>query len=64
MKAIVQERYGPPETLVLADVETPAPGPGDVLVRVEAAALNAYDWHVMRGDPRLSRLALGLARPR
>ncbi|MET9302251.1 NAD(P)-dependent alcohol dehydrogenase [Micromonospora aurantiaca] len=64
MKAIVQDRYGPPETLVLAEVETPAPGPGDVLVRVEAAALNAYDWHVMRGDPRLSRLALGLGRPR
>ncbi|WP_439427967.1 NAD(P)-dependent alcohol dehydrogenase [Micromonospora sp. LA-10] len=64
MRAIVQDRYGPPETLTLTDVDTPVPAADEVLVRVEAAALNAYDWHVMRGDPRLSRLALGLARPR
>ncbi|MEV4709018.1 NAD(P)-dependent alcohol dehydrogenase [Actinoplanes sp. NPDC049316] len=64
MKAIVQDRYGPPETLTLADVDRPVPGPGEVLVRVEAAALNAYDWHVMRGDPRMARLALGRSRPK
>ncbi|WFE98827.1 NAD(P)-dependent alcohol dehydrogenase [Micromonospora sp. WMMD964] len=64
MKAIVQDRYGPPETLTLADVDTPVPAPDEVLVRVEAAALNAYDWHAMRGDPRMARLALGRSRPR
>ncbi|SCL70852.1 NADPH:quinone reductase [Micromonospora citrea] len=64
MKAIVQDRYGPPETLALADVPTPAPAADEVLVRVEAAALNAYDWHAMRGDPRLARLTMGLSRPR
>ncbi|MDG4780889.1 NAD(P)-dependent alcohol dehydrogenase [Micromonospora sp. WMMD961] len=64
MKAIVQDRYGPSETLSLADVDTPVPAPDEVLVRVEAAALNAYDWHVMRGDPRVARLALGRSRPR
>ncbi|EEP73117.1 alcohol dehydrogenase [Micromonospora sp. ATCC 39149] len=64
MKAIVQDRYGPPETLTLADVDVPQPAAGEVLVRVEAAALNAYDWHVMRGDPRMARLALGRSRPR
>ncbi|GAA1891695.1 NAD(P)-dependent alcohol dehydrogenase [Asanoa iriomotensis] len=64
MKAIVQDQYGPPETLTLAEVETPVPGPGEVLVRVEAAALNAYDWHVMRGDPRLARLGWGRPAPR
>ncbi|MEU8183589.1 NAD(P)-dependent alcohol dehydrogenase [Micromonospora sp. NPDC049044] len=64
MKAIVQDRYGPPDTLTLADVDTPVPAPDEVLVRVEAAALNAYDWHAMRGDPRLARLALGRSRPR
>jgi len=63
MRAIVQDRYGPPETLTLAEVEVPAPGPSEVLVRVEAAALNAYDWHVMRGDPRMARLTLGRSRP-
>jgi NADPH:quinone reductase-like Zn-dependent oxidoreductase len=64
MKAIVQDRYGPPEMLTLADVEKPTPGPGEVLVRVEAAALNAHDWHIMRGDPRLARLSIGRSAPR
>ncbi|MCW3838979.1 NAD(P)-dependent alcohol dehydrogenase [Micromonospora yasonensis] len=64
MKAIVQDRYGPPETLTLADVDAPVPAADEVLVRVEAAALNAYDWHAMRGDPRLARLAMGRSRPR
>ncbi|MEU7923671.1 NAD(P)-dependent alcohol dehydrogenase [Micromonospora sp. NPDC049801] len=64
MKAIVQDRYGGPETLVLGDVDTPTPAPNDVLVRVRAASLNAYDWHAMRGDPRMARLAMGLSRPR
>ncbi|MFC0033315.1 NAD(P)-dependent alcohol dehydrogenase [Micromonospora chaiyaphumensis] len=64
MKAIVQDRYGPPETLALAEVDTPVPAAGEVLVRVEAAALNAYDWHAMRGDPRLARLSMGRSRPR
>ncbi|MBY8873519.1 NAD(P)-dependent alcohol dehydrogenase [Micromonospora sp. PLK6-60] len=64
MKAIVQDRYGPPETLTLAEVPAPVPAPDEVLVRVEAAALNAYDWHAMRGDPWLARLAMGRSRPR
>jgi NADPH:quinone reductase-like Zn-dependent oxidoreductase len=57
MKAIVQDRYGSPDTLRFSDVGTPSPGPGEILVRVHAAAVNAYDWHVMRGDPLLARLA-------
>ncbi|MBQ0904153.1 NAD(P)-dependent alcohol dehydrogenase [Micromonospora sp. U21] len=64
MKAIIQDRYGPPETLTLADVDAPVPAADEVLVRVEAAALNAYDWHAMRGDPRMARLALGRSGPR
>ncbi|MET8233264.1 NAD(P)-dependent alcohol dehydrogenase [Micromonospora sp. NPDC005298] len=64
MRAIVQDRYGPPETLTLADVPAPTPADDEVLVRVEAAALNAYDWHAMRGDPRLARLAMGRSAPR
>ncbi|TMM33997.1 MAG: NAD(P)-dependent alcohol dehydrogenase [Actinobacteria bacterium] len=55
MKAIVQDRYGPPELLELRDVDQPVPAAGEVLVRVHAAAVNAYDWHVMRGDPYLAR---------
>ena len=40
MKAIVQDRFGPPEVLRLADTDLPEVGADDVLVRVHAAALN------------------------
>lgn len=56
MKAIVQDRFGGPEVLALRDVPMPVPGEGEVLVRVRAASVNARDWHLMRGDPYLSRL--------
>jgi NADPH:quinone reductase-like Zn-dependent oxidoreductase len=49
MKAIVQDRFGPPEVLRLADAGVPEAGAGDVLVRVHAAALNPADWHILRG---------------
>ena len=55
MKAIVQDRYGAPEVLELKDVEKPVAGPHDLLVRVHAAAVNARDWHIMRGDPYIVR---------
>src|SRR5215468_5986390 len=55
MKAIVQERFGPPDVLRLADADRPEPGAGEVLVRVHAAAVNPYDWHMLRGDPRIAR---------
>jgi NADPH:quinone reductase-like Zn-dependent oxidoreductase len=49
MKAIVRERYGSPEVLEYKDVERPVIDDDSVLVRVRAASLNAYDWHMMRG---------------
>jgi NADPH:quinone reductase-like Zn-dependent oxidoreductase len=66
MKAIVQERFGPPDVLQLVDVDLPRPGPDDVVVRVHAAALNPYDWHMVRGDPYVARLmgGVGLTRPK
>jgi len=64
MKAIVQDRYGAVEFGV---VDTPVAAANEVLVEVRAASVNAYDWHVMRGDPYLARLAMpavfGLRRP-
>jgi NADPH:quinone reductase-like Zn-dependent oxidoreductase len=64
MQAIVQERYGSPESLRLREIARPVAGAGQALVRVRAAALNAYDWHFMRGDPYLARLTMGLRRPK
>ena len=56
MRALIQERYGSPDVLRVDDVGTPVPGHGEVLVRVKAASVNARDWHVMRGEPKLARL--------
>src|SRR6266702_4705398 len=66
MKAIVQERFGPPDVLQLVDTDPPEAGADDVLVRVHAAALNPYDWHIMRGDPLIARLMgeVGLTKPK
>ena len=64
MKAIKWEKYGPPETLRLAEVEKPAPDAGEVLVKVLAVSVNPADWHSMRGKPLFSRATLGLLRPK
>jgi NADPH:quinone reductase-like Zn-dependent oxidoreductase len=64
MKAFMYERYGPPETLRMAEVDTPAPDGDEVLVKVLAVSVNAADWHVLRGKPLFSRATLGLLRPK
>jgi NADPH:quinone reductase-like Zn-dependent oxidoreductase len=64
MKAIVQDRYGSADVLELREVEQPVPGDDEVLVRVRAASVNAYDWHFMRGDPYFARLMMGLGGPK
>jgi NADPH:quinone reductase-like Zn-dependent oxidoreductase len=64
MKAIVRHRYGSPDVLQLEDVEVPGVGDDQVLVRVRAASVNAYDWHVLRGLPYLVRMEEGLRRPK
>ncbi len=65
MKAIVYEKYGPPDVLQLKDIEKPAPKEAEVLVKVHATSLNAYDWHLLRADPFLVRLmGGGLLKPK
>ncbi|BBT15310.1 NADPH:quinone reductase [Metapseudomonas otitidis] len=49
MRAIVMERLGGAEVLQLKDVETPRPGPGEVLVRVACAGVNPADWKCREG---------------
>lgn len=56
MRAWVQEEYGSAEVMRLAEVPEPVPGSGEVLVRTAAASVNAADWHLMRGEPRVARL--------
>jgi NADPH:quinone reductase-like Zn-dependent oxidoreductase len=65
MKAVVQDRFGPPDVLRLSDTDLPEVGADDVLVRVHAAALNPADWHIVRGDPLVARLmGVGLTKPK
>ena len=64
MRAITYDRYGPPDVFRLADVPTPTPSPGGVLVKVAAASVNAFDWHLLRGKPYLARMSEGLRTPK
>jgi NADPH:quinone reductase-like Zn-dependent oxidoreductase len=64
MKAIVQNDYGSPEVLALADVAQPAVKDNEVLVRIEAASLNAGDIFTLRGSPWLTRLMVGFPKPK
>ncbi len=59
MKAIVQTEYGSPDVLSLQEVDKPVVTANGVLVRVRATSVNAGDWHLMRGDPFLTRLMFG-----
>lgn len=62
MKAIVQDRYGSADVLEFRDIEKPAVGEGDVLVRVRAAGCGPDVWHLMTGLPYFVRLMPGFSR--
>ena len=64
MKAIVYEKYGPPEVLQLKDVEKPVPADDEVLIKIHAVSANAFDWHYMRPTPFAVRFDAGLRRPK
>jgi NADPH:quinone reductase-like Zn-dependent oxidoreductase len=65
MKAIVQDGYGSADVLELRDIERPAAGDNDVLVRVHAAGVDPGVWHLMTGLPYLVRvMGYGLRAPK
>jgi NADPH:quinone reductase-like Zn-dependent oxidoreductase len=64
MKAFICEKYGPPETLRIAEVGKPAPNADEVLVKVLGISVNPADWRSMRAKPFFSRATLGLLRPK
>jgi NADPH:quinone reductase-like Zn-dependent oxidoreductase len=65
MRAIMQEQYGrADQVLELRDVEQPAVGEHDVLIRVRAAGVDPGVWHLMTGLPYMVRLGYGLRAPR
>lgn len=64
MKAIVYYEYGTPDVIRLKEIEKPTPKEGEVLVKVHAASVNAYDWHFLSADIFLIRLTAGLLKPK
>jgi NADPH:quinone reductase-like Zn-dependent oxidoreductase len=65
MRAVVHDRYGPPEVLRVDEVERPAPEKGEVLVKVVASTVTRSDaMGVRHVEYRFARLATGIRRPR
>jgi NADPH:quinone reductase-like Zn-dependent oxidoreductase len=64
MKAIVSNKYGPPDVLELQEVETPIPEDNEVLVKVHAASVNYGNVVLLKGEPFLARLWFGLLKPK
>jgi NADPH:quinone reductase-like Zn-dependent oxidoreductase len=64
MKAILYKKYGSPYVLEPAEVEKPTPKPNEVLIRVFATTVTTADCMMRRGDTFLSRILLGLLKPK
>ena len=64
MKAVVHDRYGPPEVLRLEEVERPVPKDDEVLVRIRATTVTQTDCHMRAAKPFIWRFMLGLRRPK
>jgi NADPH:quinone reductase-like Zn-dependent oxidoreductase len=64
MRAVVHDRYGPPEVLRVEEVEPPVPAADEVLVRVRATTVTQTDCHIRRAQPFIWRFMVGFRRPR
>jgi NADPH:quinone reductase-like Zn-dependent oxidoreductase len=63
MKAAIRTKYGSPEILAIKDIEKPAPGDNEVLIKVYAATVNRTDCAVLSGKPFIMRFFTGLFKP-
>jgi NADPH:quinone reductase-like Zn-dependent oxidoreductase len=65
MKAMVYEKFGPPDVLQLQEVDKPVPKDNEILIKVRAASVNAYDWRHVSADPFMIRLmGAGFLKPK
>lgn len=65
MKKFIHRKYGSPDVLELVEVEKPSPMENEVLVKIHAASVNAYDWHLLTADIFLVRvMGPGLFKPK
>jgi NADPH:quinone reductase-like Zn-dependent oxidoreductase len=63
MRAVVYDRYGPPEVQRLEDVERPVPKADEVLIKIHATTVTRTDCGLRAGKPFIVRLFFGLWRP-
>jgi NADPH:quinone reductase-like Zn-dependent oxidoreductase len=64
VKAVVCDRYGPPDILHITDVPRPVPGPDEVRIKIRATTVNRSDCAYRAGAPSFARPFYGLRRPR
>jgi NADPH:quinone reductase-like Zn-dependent oxidoreductase len=64
MRAVVHDRYGPPEVLHIEDIERPVPKDDEVLIRIHATTVNRTDCALRAAEPFFSRFITGVRRPR
>jgi NADPH:quinone reductase-like Zn-dependent oxidoreductase len=63
MRALMQRCYGAPGVLRVENIAKPTPGEGQLLIKVHAAGLNPFEWHMTTGKPYLLRLFKGIGAP-
>ena len=64
MNAAIYTRYGPPEVVRVAEIETPTPEDDEVRIRIIATTVAAVDAIFRRGDQKMARMFTGLFRPK
>jgi NADPH:quinone reductase-like Zn-dependent oxidoreductase len=64
VRAVVQDRYGPPDVLRIAEVEQPSPKADEVLIRIRASVVSQTDAHIRGGHPAIWHLVAGFRKPR
>jgi len=64
MKAIINIKYGAPDTLVVGDIEIPSPNDNEVLIKIYASSVTAADTMMRKGSPWIGRLFIGLSKPK